>query len=92
MSVEMTADLWYELERVETNWYEVSTQHLSFTNQERIQKLNALVKIGMVRWWDHEARRHGFYAITEQGREALAIHRAGCKEKPGEARLPNDYY
>jgi DNA-binding PadR family transcriptional regulator len=92
MVIEMTSELWYELERVEMNWYEVSTQQLSFSNQERIQKLNMLVKIGLVKWWDHEARRHGFYAITDQGREALAGHRFGCKEKPDEARLSNDYY
>jgi DNA-binding PadR family transcriptional regulator len=92
MVTEMTADLWYELERVEKNWYEVSTQQLSLSNQERIQKLNMLVKIGLVRWWDHEARRHGFYAITDQGREELAMHRAGCKKKPDEPRWPTDYY
>jgi hypothetical protein len=87
MSSDMTPDLWHELERIESAWYEVGTQQLSFAHHDRIDKLKMLCKMGYVRWWEHVDGRHSFFGITEQGCEALKSYRLEADTRKGKSML-----
>ena len=89
MVKEMNPELWYELERVRSAWCEFSRREVNQLANEHMLRLDALVMLGFVEWWEPENGNRRFYRITEKGLKILD-KRPGAKKpyQPAEPPTP----
>jgi DNA-binding PadR family transcriptional regulator len=89
MIKDMNPELWYELERVRSGWYEFSRREVLQLTNEHMLRLDALAMLGFVEWWEPDNGNRRFYRITEKGVKVLD-KRPGAKKpyQPAEPPAP----
>jgi hypothetical protein len=80
MVTEMNPELWYELERIRSAWREFTRREVNQLANEHLLRLDALVMMGLVEWWEPENGSRRFYRITDKGLKVLD-KRPGSKNR-----------